>query len=323
MLKGLMLTPPVIGRISIGQVVEKNGKRLPQKDDQFTLTSQLQTSDGWLKHPLDEQLRAQDKAGKKLREIPVQLLFSDPDLNLRAEYSFFERDTGRPFCVGNGETCQRRTPSGIETLPCPSPEACEFASGYCKPYGRLNVIVENPSTEGSEDSQDSQDPLGSFIFRTTGFNSIRTLAARLQYFAAISGKRLACLPLALKLRGKSTRQSYGRPIYYVDLTLRSGLSLEETLGIAQAIDEQRQAMGYDQAALDRAAKKGYQQGAFEESSDEAMDVVEEFYPELHAQTITPVTHAQPTQSNGVKAVNGKSTPSRLAQAVQTQVTAQQ
>ena len=40
MLKGLAITPPVLGRISIGKVVEKNGKRLPEKDDQFTLTSQ-------------------------------------------------------------------------------------------------------------------------------------------------------------------------------------------------------------------------------------------------------------------------------------------
>lgn len=29
MLKGLALTPPAIGRIAIGKVVEKNGKRLP------------------------------------------------------------------------------------------------------------------------------------------------------------------------------------------------------------------------------------------------------------------------------------------------------
>ena len=47
MLKGLALTPPVIGRISIGKVVEKNGKRLPEKDDQFTITSQVQGKDGW------------------------------------------------------------------------------------------------------------------------------------------------------------------------------------------------------------------------------------------------------------------------------------
>lgn len=33
MLKGLALTPPVIGRISIGKVVEKNGKRLPVDAD--------------------------------------------------------------------------------------------------------------------------------------------------------------------------------------------------------------------------------------------------------------------------------------------------
>lgn len=41
MLKGLAITPPILGRTSIGKVVEKNGKRLPEKDDQFTLTSQV------------------------------------------------------------------------------------------------------------------------------------------------------------------------------------------------------------------------------------------------------------------------------------------
>ena len=46
MIKGLAITPPVIGRISIGRVVERNGKRLPEKDDQFTLTTQVQTREG-------------------------------------------------------------------------------------------------------------------------------------------------------------------------------------------------------------------------------------------------------------------------------------
>jgi hypothetical protein len=55
MIKGLAITPPVLGRISIGKIVEKNGKRLPEKDDQFTITSQIQNKDGWVKHPLDEQ----------------------------------------------------------------------------------------------------------------------------------------------------------------------------------------------------------------------------------------------------------------------------
>ena len=79
MLKGLAITPPVIGRISIGRVVERNGKRLPEKDDQFTLTSQVQNREGWVLHPLDEKLR-KEAEGHKLRSVPVRLLaISAPD----------------------------------------------------------------------------------------------------------------------------------------------------------------------------------------------------------------------------------------------------
>ena len=59
MIKGLMMTPPVVGRISIGRVVERNGKRLPQKDDEFTITTQVQSRRGWVLHPMDAILRAQ------------------------------------------------------------------------------------------------------------------------------------------------------------------------------------------------------------------------------------------------------------------------
>ena len=92
MIKGLTITPPILGRITIGKVVEKNGKRLPEKDDQFTITSQVQSKDGWIKHPLDDKLR-QTKANGKLRQIPVRMLFNTPELNLRAEYTLFDRQT--------------------------------------------------------------------------------------------------------------------------------------------------------------------------------------------------------------------------------------
>src|SRR5690554_8075948 len=116
MIKGLAITPPVTGRISIGRVVEKNGKRLPEKDDQLTITTQIQTRDGWLLHPLDEELRKQTSSGK-LRTIPVRMLFNDPDLNLRAEYSLFDRQTGRPLSVGDGYLFRRQTSEGWEHLP--------------------------------------------------------------------------------------------------------------------------------------------------------------------------------------------------------------
>ncbi len=269
MLKGLAITPPVLGRISIGKVIEKNGKRLPEKDDQFTITSQVQSKEGWLPHPFDEGVRKAQ--GGKIRSIPIRLLFNDPDLNFRAEYSLFDRNTGRPLCVGDGEKCKRQSEEGIKSLPCPSPDGCALAKGgACKPYGRLNVAIGD------------DDPLGSFVFRTTGFNSIRTLSARLQYFQAVSGNRLACLPLELRLRGKSTRQSHGSPIYFVDLTTRTTVSLEEALADARNLDAQRQAAGFDQAALDAAARVGLANGAFEDSDEEAESVVEEFFPEGEA-----------------------------------------
>ena len=273
MIKGLAITPPILGRISIGRIIEKNGKRLPEKDDQFTITSQIQNKEGWVKHPLDEQLRAK-AASQKLRTIPVRMIFNDPELNLRAEYSLFDRQTGRPVCVGDGQTCRRLTNQGVEQYPCPSPDLCPLAQGgHCKPYGRLHVNL------------DDADELGTFIFRTTGFNSIRTLAARLSYYNAASGGLLSCLPLQLTLRGKSTTQSYRQPVYYVDLTLKDGVSLNEAIRTAKEIDQQSKEAGFYQEAVDFVARQGFANAQFEVNGEEAEDVVDEFYQlEKHPQT---------------------------------------
>ncbi|WP_019042286.1 hypothetical protein [Comamonas testosteroni] len=308
MIKGLMITPPVIGRISIGKVVEKNGKRLPEKDDEFTITTQVQQRGQWVLHPLDETLRhaqaqggikegdqpseaegekrlakrtLKDKMGvpadavetpsparRKLRSIPVRVLFNEPDLNLRADYCMFDRTTARPVCVGNGETCRRVTDQGFEEQACPGPDVCRFGIGQCKPYGRLNVSIGD------------SDELGSFVFRTTGFNSIRTLAARLQYFAAVSGGHLASMPLELKLRGKSTTQSHRSAIYYADLVVRSGFSLNEAICQARTLAAERLAAGFDQSALDAAARLGFANGSFEDAPDETSEIMEEFYSEI-------------------------------------------
>ena len=265
MIKGLAITPPVLGRISIGKVVEKNGKRLPEKDDEFTLTTQVQSKGQWIKHPLDEELRQGD--ANKLRIIPIHLLFNDPDLNFRANYSMFDHKTGRPVCVGNGETCKRMTAQGMATLPCPSPMACEYGqAGYCKAYGRLNVVIGD------------EDELGTFVFRTTGYNSIRTLLSRLHYFSAVSNNQLASLPLALRIRGKSTTQSFRQAIFYVDITTRPEHNLAHAIAIATETNLNRQQSGFDQQALDHAAKQGFANGEFDDTEDEGLEVVEEFYP---------------------------------------------
>ena len=290
MIKGLAITPPVIGRISIGKVVEKNGKRVPEKDDAFTLTTQVQNRDGWVLHPLHQKLLEGNDKGK-IRAIPVTLLFNAPDLNLRAEYTLFDRTTGRPVCVGNGETARGVTAEGINDFQCPAPEGCAIGKkGGCKPYGRLNVQVEGQN-----------DELGSFIFRTTGFNSIRTLSARLAYLEAVSGGNLRYLPLTLKLRGKSTMQSHRAPVFYVDLCLRDGVSLEEAVTQAKAAAMQRESAGVEMAAMELAARKALANGTFEDNDEDVQAIVEEFCPEAaveHANDNDDDTVEEPVQSSG-------------------------
>ncbi|MFA9202572.1 MAG: hypothetical protein ACEQSD_01050 [Flavobacteriales bacterium] len=317
MIKGLAITPPILGRISIGRVVEKNGKRLPEKDDQFTITTQIQHKDGWLLHPFDEYLRQNvSSANGKLRSIPVRMLFDDPELNLRAEYSLFDRSTGRPICVGNGEHCQRRTAEGVQQLACPSPSLCEFApQGHCKPYGRLTVQIEPQALEQHNGLDQAaqptleQDELGVFVFRTTGFNSIRTLSARLSYLQAYSGGLLSCLPLQLKLRGKSTTQSHRTPIFYVDLCIRDGLSMAQAVQLARNTFEQRHAAGLKQNQLDFAAREGFNNALFETNLEETPEVLEEFFnpqqdwydsslePEEPQQVIPPTNSSLKTKLN--------------------------
>ena len=223
------------------------------------------------------------------------MIFNDPELNLRAEYTLFDRQTGRPVCVGNGETCQRLTNQGVEQHSCPSPDLCSLAQGgNCKPYGRLHVNL------------DESDELGTFIFRTTGFNSIRTLAARLSYYYAASNGLLSCLPLQLTLRGKSTTQSYRTPVYYVDLTLRDGINLQQAIQIAQEIDQQSKQAGFNQTALDQTARQGFANAQFEVNAEEGLDFVEEFYSDENQETnieqvkseTTARTKAKPKPNQG-------------------------
>lgn len=83
-------------------------------------------------------------------------------------------------------------------------------------------------------------------------------------------------PLPWALRGKSTRQSHGTPTFYVDITVRSGLSMEDALLEAKQLDGTRQAAGFDQTALDNAARQGFNNGAFEDCEEDTGVIVEEF-----------------------------------------------
>lgn len=54
--------------------------------------------------------------------------------------------------------------------------------------------------------------------------------------------------------------SHWTPVYYVNLTVRKGLTLEGASTEARSNDKRR--LGYDQVPLDESAKHGFANGAF-------------------------------------------------------------
>lgn len=102
------------------------------------------------------------------------------------------------------------------------------------------------------------------------------------------------MPLQRTLRGKSTTQSYRTPVYYVDLTLRDGINLQEAIQIAKEIDQQSKATGFNQNELDQMARQGYANARFEINAEEGLDVVDEFYSDsesVEGQEITGIKQA--------------------------------
>ena len=72
------------------------------------------------------------------------------------------------------------------------------------------------------------------------------------------------------------------------------MTLAEALAEARQTDGERQAAGFDQLALDLAARQGLGNGAFEESEDEGSAVVDEFFPEGEA---SPESENSPPTEN--------------------------
>jgi hypothetical protein len=151
--------------------------------------------------------------------LPIRLQFNECDLGCRADFILLDQHLVEPpVSTGN---CELPSENSVPTLPPSSLQSCPLAAGgSCPPTHYLDVTL------GDQD-------LGSFAFYRAGFHSLRTLVSKRRSIPVSAGNRQACHQMELRLRGKSARQPAGMPIYYVDLTIRSGTTLEKTLANAR------------------------------------------------------------------------------------------
>ena len=180
--------------------------RLPEKDDQFTHDqSRVQNRDGWLLHPLDESRAA--PAGRRQASVapgyPTNVQRSKPEPAEPTGRNLFGLgSTGRPGVTwAMAETLQAlRRGRHRELAPCPGSKACRFAEVSAK-YARSACALGMRTETGAPSC------------RTTSFNTIHALAARLRYFR-YRLRWAAGLPAAgTEAAGKSTTQSHRAPIF--------------------------------------------------------------------------------------------------------------
>lgn len=266
MINSLAITTPVIGTIRLGDVaINQKGKRYPVRSNHFKITAQFKDGEGrWVDHPMHKHVaETTGQDPERITEIPVRLMFNDPELNLRARYEAFDKD-GRTVCAGDGK-CARRLEGGrVSTVDCPGAQACAFGREVrCDLFARLNVMI---------DGQD--DEFSSFILRTESFNAVRTLYAKMGRMRAMFGNRLVGVPFLLKLRQKATSMSCWTKFWYADLVLNK-VNKFEAIKMAKEYEESMLAAGLSQQDFEQEALAGLQNGAFEEGVED-FDEIESF-----------------------------------------------
>jgi len=267
LIQGLSYAYPTSGTIRLGSTrASKRGDRvvkIPVKEDEFTLTTKVKDGEAWQRHPLDGALRAahgqEVEAGvKKLREIPVRLMFDRPELNMAEQYAAFTND-GRPLCVGDGSQARRRQPDGqVSQEDCPGALHCAFgAANRCDAFLRLLVRVEGQS--------ETEAP---FILRTGSVNAVVDNRAVLEHWAAMYQGRLAGLPFTFKLDAKQSALSRQSVFYFGRLEPAFG-TVAEGAKILMAMRAEDEALGIDRSAAEQQLLVLRGNGAFAEVDADA------------------------------------------------------
>lgn len=209
------------GKIKIGRLGDlretKDGKgtyRLPNKLDHFLITATERDNTGnfipniFLMEKIAEIV---DEPADHLTTIPVYLLFDDIDSNFYTTYNCYQGKSR--ICTGDGEKAVVLKTG--EEIPCPCPKLNQEYKGPtpCKPYGRLNVVLQSMNMIG-----------GCWVYRTTGWNSVQDILGSLMLIKRVAG-RLSGIPLMLKLFPKTTQLPRGPVTVYTVSLIFSGSAL--------------------------------------------------------------------------------------------------
>jgi hypothetical protein len=235
--------------------------------DHFVVTTMQRDAAGRMLPDL-ELMRKLAPQGGKLKELPVMLLYNDPDINFQTRYACYTGN--RLWCCGDGEGAQRLGEDGkYQAIPCPCLrlEANYGGKDRCKPNGTLQVLLQGVDRIG-----------GVWKFRTTSWNSVNSIMSSLKLIQAITGGVLAGIPLKLVLSPKTvTVPGTGQNMIIYVVSLEFPGTEQELAKIGYDIAKRRAEHKAKMDQIEAEARKALEH--LEETPEEMREVQEEFYPE--------------------------------------------
>ena len=281
LIKNLMPGLTERGKIKIGEkgrtVKSAKGTEFqpPKKLDHFRVTTLERGADD--NYLLDREVH--DMYGDAPRVLPVRLLYNEIDLNFQSRYCCY---TGKTlFCSGDGEVAFRlksRQNGAREPVTCPCERQDPTYNGpeKCKINGGLAVIIDGVSRVG-----------GVWKFRTTSFNSVVGITSSMALIQSLTGGLLAGLPLQLTLNPKTAiipTTGQASQIWVVGLEFKGSVDQ-----LQQVSYERAQQNALHHARMEQIEVNVRKLIAHDpvSTSDDAAEIIEEFYPEQASQSQSP------------------------------------
>lgn len=264
--RGINKTFVEVGKIKIGGkgalTTSKTGKsfRAPVKYGHFVITTTEKDKDG--NYIRDEKIMS--VIGDKPKELKMQFLFDDPDINFFTSFQFY--DGHRCQCRGDGQDATwfgSKDKPEKRPVPCDPDKCSHRKEGRCKVSGILSCQL-----------LDSTEAMAIYRFRTHGWNSVSGIMAALD--AIVNHPRnpkhvLAGIPLKMKLIQKSTEEHGNVPVVTIVIDCENVNQMQTLLASEY---QQRIAYGVDIKQIEQTAIKN---GILKDTDDPA-DVEDEFYP---------------------------------------------
>jgi len=298
---------PERGKIKIGGKGETRKSQgggdyqLPVKYDHFVVTTMDKDGSGNFSPDTALMQSVAALTGQKadhLTTLPVRLLYDDIELDFGSRYACYSGKT--LVCSGNGDKAQRLGPDGKYAERACTCERLEFGyavtkeSPLCKINGVLAVVIEGMDTVGAV-----------WKFRTTSFNSWSAMMGSMQFIQAVTGGKLAGIPLLLTLRPKQVTAPNGaqQTVYVVSLEFPGDVAKLQSAGYALALQQETAKLRLDGVA--NAARLMLEApGSVIDISDmpgEDDDTLAEFYPK---QSVVSGTTVETGKQGSDKDVTG-------------------